>query len=217
MKAGGNRVLWDIGAGLGANATRLQGMGYDVFCVEPSPAAVNAMRSNGLTAFSGTLEEMHFPDSSITALGLFDVIEHLSQPDVLLREALRVLEPGGRLLITVPALPVLWSEEDEFAGHHIRFTKRSLDELAAECGFTRLSHQYIFGALALAAMVSRTIPYRLGIRRSETTLREQMRRQLNPPKAIDIALRKTLDLETAMALRLSLPLGSSIFAVWIKQ
>ena len=52
----GDQTLWDIGAGLGANASRLKKLGFEVLCVEPDSRAVISMREKGLITFAGTLE-----------------------------------------------------------------------------------------------------------------------------------------------------------------
>ena len=213
----GDQTLWDIGAGLGANASRLKKLGFEVLCVEPDLRAVISMREKGLIAFAGTLEQMQFPTGSLSAIGLFDVLEHLREPATLLTEAHRVLAPGGRVHITVPALQILWSEEDEFAGHELRYTKASLSRLAHRNGFKESTSEYLFGSLAIAAVVTRTLPYRLHIRRTEVQVRNQMLKQLNPSAMIQSALRKILATELALSKKFQLPFGSSIFATWVKD
>ncbi|MFM8154868.1 MAG: class I SAM-dependent methyltransferase [Actinomycetes bacterium] len=216
LRESGDQTLWDIGAGLGANASRLNELGFEVLCVEPDLRATVSMRENGLVAFAGTLEQMKFPTGSLNAIGLFDVLEHLREPATLLAEVHRVLAPHGRLLITVPALPILWSEEDEFAGHELRYTRDKLSRLAFNTGFREVTSEFLFGSLAIAALMSRTVPYRLGIRRSEAQVRNQMLKQLNPSPLVQSVLRKILATESALAKQIRLPFGSSIFATWTK-
>lgn len=63
-----------------------------------------------------------------------DVLEHL-EPPRLLAEARRLLAPGGRLLLSVPAFASLWSARDERAGHKKRYRRRLLEAELAESGF----------------------------------------------------------------------------------
>src|SRR5258708_37519722 len=46
--------------------------------------------------------QLPFPDESFDTVVLGEIIEHLTQPERVLREAKRVLRHGGRVIITVP-------------------------------------------------------------------------------------------------------------------
>jgi hypothetical protein len=108
LKREGVACLWDIGAGTGSMATRLSQAGIDVVAVEPFKAGAEASARPGVTSFCGTLQDVRLPDACLPAIGLFDVLEHLEHPEELLKEAHRVLQPDGILLVTVPALRWLW-------------------------------------------------------------------------------------------------------------
>src|SRR5262245_3698842 len=68
------------------------------------------------------------------ALTMLDLLEHVDD-DAALTEARRVLRPGGLLLVSVPALPSMWSYRDEAAGHLRRYSKRALLDRLHEHGF----------------------------------------------------------------------------------
>lgn len=57
---------------------------------------------------------------------LFDVIEHVPEPRLLVAAALAHLRPGGSLLVNVPALQALSSAYDVAAGHLRRYSRRTL-------------------------------------------------------------------------------------------
>src|SRR4029079_14886838 len=57
---------------------------------------------------------------------LLDVLEHIADDVAALAAARRALRPGGHLLVTVPALPWLWSRHDEANHHHRRYLPRGL-------------------------------------------------------------------------------------------
>ena len=70
-----------------------------------------------------------FADSSFDAAFLLDVVEHLADPRSLVGEIGRLLEPGGAVVVMVPAGPGLWSYWDEMHGHRRRYTRQDLAAL----------------------------------------------------------------------------------------
>jgi SAM-dependent methyltransferase len=72
---------------------------------------------------------VHLPcgSESFDVVLLLDVLEHVDDVSAL-REASRVLSPGGFLFLSVPAFPRLWSYRDEDAGHRRRYTRTSLEQ-----------------------------------------------------------------------------------------
>lgn len=206
--------LWDIGAGTGSMAVRLAGAGIDVVAVEPLKAGAEASARQGITSFCGTLGDLQLPDGCLPAIGMFDVLEHLERPEELLREAHRVLQPDGILVVTVPALKWLWGDEDDVAGHYRRYRKPSLDETVCSEAFQPLASQYLFASLIPAAALLRALPYRLGRRKSEADVLANMKRQLNTPAPVDRAMRWLLGVEAALSKNIPLPAGLSIAAVF---
>ncbi|MGC4117212.1 MAG: bifunctional glycosyltransferase/class I SAM-dependent methyltransferase [Myxococcales bacterium] len=67
---------------------------------------------------------------------LSNVLEHIADDRAAVLNFKSVLEPGGRLVILVPANPALFGSMDEAVGHFRRYTKRALSELLTGCGFT---------------------------------------------------------------------------------
>jgi SAM-dependent methyltransferase len=55
-----------------------------------------------------------------------NVLEHIEDDRRAVRNMLRVLAAGGRLLLLVPALPSLFNDLDRIAGHQRRYTKATL-------------------------------------------------------------------------------------------
>jgi SAM-dependent methyltransferase len=82
---------------------------------------------------------------------LLAVIEHLREPEPVLREALRILAPGGTLVMTWPSAavdPMLWvltrvglvKHELGFDQHQPRFPVRVLRETLMRIGFGEITH-----------------------------------------------------------------------------
>jgi len=214
MKQAAVTSLWDIGAGTGSMAGRLAQAGIDVVAVEPLKAGAEASARHGITSFCGTLEDLKLPDHCLPAIGLFDALEHLERPEELLKEAHRVLQPDGILVVTVPALRWLWGDEDDIAGHFRRYRKPSLDKTICASAFDPLASHYLFASLIPAAALLRALPYSLGRRKSEADVLANMKRQLNTPVPIDRGMRWLLRAERALSKTIPLPAGLSIVATF---
>lgn len=78
-----------------------------------------------------------------------DVLEHLDDDASALAEAARVLRPGGRIVITAPAWPLLWSEHDVALGHRRRYRRGELSRQVEAAGL-RVERATYFNALLFA-------------------------------------------------------------------
>jgi SAM-dependent methyltransferase len=210
-------VLWEVGAGTGAMAHRLTDFVAEVVTVEPLAEGARSSASLGLPAFCGTLEDLHLPTGSLAAVGVFDVLEHLDSPGSLLTEIDRVLQPGGHLFVTVPALPWLWGDEDDAASHKRRYTKSTLRAELSAAHFTALRTTYLFASLVPPAAVLRAAPYRLGRRSSKEAVLNRMKSQLDTDPRIDHLARAVLQTESKVARHLALPFGLSLMGVFRKR
>lgn len=160
----------DIGGGNGYVARSLQEDGLDVVLVEPGLDGVrNAAKRGVKTVVWSTLEDAEFLPGALSAAGLFDVLEHVANDERFLSRLNRLQPPGGRLYLTVPAGPALWSREDALAGHYRRYTLATLAGVVQRAGYTVEFGTYFFQFLWLPVLLARALPYRLGLgRRRET-------------------------------------------------
>ena len=160
-----------------------------------------APSGDGIVRIQGDVTRVPLAGGRFRLAVALDVLEHVD-PDAFLAEAARLVAPGGRLLLSVPALPALWSELDEAAGHRCRYTR---SRLAAELGRAgwALEH-WTHYQLALLPLVwlTRKSPWR----RARTTER-------HPPRVLGRALGAVNALEVRLFGRRRLPAGSSLVAV----
>ena len=64
----------------------------------------------------GSAEALPFADEAFDVVAAFDVVEHCEDDALAVSELARVLAPGGRMLLSVPAYQWAWSDHDVRAG-----------------------------------------------------------------------------------------------------
>ena len=204
----GARIL-DAGCGSGRNMIELRRHGT-VTGVELSEASVEIARSRGAgEVVAGSVLEMPFPDASFDFAVSLDVIEHLEDDLGALRELRRVIAPGGRLLLTVPAYQWLWSGHDEINHHHRRYTRRSLKRVAEAAGWKQARTTYFNSLLLPVAIVLRVLD-RFNTKTTESSLDLWV-----PPGPLNWLLERPLALEAAMIARGGrIPAGLSLLSVF---
>ena len=153
-------TLYDLGGGNGFVSRALVDAGHPAVLVEPVEEAVRTAYDRGLRpVVCSTLESAGFPEGSLPAVGMFDVLEHLDDDLGLLRQLHALLVPGGRLYLTVPKHPGLWSAHDDESGHQRRYTTASLRQVVTDAGFVVERETSLFSVL-LAPMALRRLLHR---------------------------------------------------------
>ena len=200
-------AILDAGCGTGGVlielARRGAAAGVDA---SPESAAVAAERVPDADVRVADAAALPFDRGSFDLVCCLDVIEHVDDDRAVLRELRRVARHHGRMLLTVPALPSLWSGHDVAAGHRRRYRRGTLLAAARDAGWVveRTTH---FNTLLLpAAAVMRLTDRRPARARSHL---DRGPGRLQP--AVGTAMRFE-----ARALRagLRLPLGLSLLATF---
>jgi len=201
-------TIWDVGSGAGSVSRHLLDHGVASVPVEPSIHGAVEAASRGLTCVSADLADLRLPTESIEAVGMFDVLEHLDSRSSMLGEIHRVLVPGGKVFLTVPAIPSLWSSADDSAGHKLRYTRRTLRRELTNAGFHVMHVGYFFALPVVPLFFIRAIPYKLGKRSlvSDAKLLQQ-----------DPGLPARLLTRVELLLAGRTPVGSSLLAVAEKR
>src|SRR6266704_7168255 len=146
------RIL-DVGCGTGANLQLLSKFGV-AEGVDVSTEALEFCRARGLSRVKqGAAESLPYEDAQFDLVTGLDVVEHLDDDVAGLSEMFRVLRPGGRALLFVPAFMFLWGVQDDISHHRRRYTLAELKERLGAAGLTveRASYANItfFGPILL--------------------------------------------------------------------
>lgn len=93
----------ELGCAHGSFVALMQQAGYSTSGIEMSPWVVDfAEKTFGIRVALGPVEEAGLPDGELDAIVLMDVLEHLPDPLGTMKHCLRLLKPGGFLLVQTP-------------------------------------------------------------------------------------------------------------------
>lgn len=156
--------ILDLGCGTGGfmdqlkdclSARRTRGM-------DASPSALSACREKGLDVeYIDFAEPPPAPEKIYDIVTAMDVLEHLVDDTSLIQTAYRCLHGGGYLLVSVPALPWLYSSWDKELGHCRRYTRAGLLKLFSDAEWDIIRCSYAFSFVLLPSIFRRLLgrPY----------------------------------------------------------
>lgn len=133
---GTGKTALDAGCGTGFYSRILLDRGFTVDAFDLSNYAINNIAKN----LSPEHNERFFPEVSdvfsyrpkhapYSIIILSEVLEHLNEDYMALKNIASLLSDNGFLIITVPTGPELYSADDELSGHVRRYTKSELNQL----------------------------------------------------------------------------------------
>ena len=154
----------DAGCGTGGLLAALAAQRPDLqlFGVEwAAMAASRAAAKSGARVVRGSVNALPFADASFAAILSADVLCHAAvQPEIALAELRRVLRPGGRLLVNMPAFGWLMSDHDRQVHNARRVNARALHAMLEQAGFTGIRTRYWNGLLLPLMVARRKLPMR---------------------------------------------------------
>jgi SAM-dependent methyltransferase len=198
------RIL-EVGCGTGHNFQMLRTFGrLDAVELDSAARAIasrrlgHAVMDSPLPQLTGV--EMHAYD----LIAVLDVLEHLDEDRAALVSLAARLKPAGRILITVPAHPWMWSAHDEVNHHKRRYTRRTLAAAVSDAGL-KLETMRWFNSLLFPLAAAARLAGRI-------TGREDSDDKL-PPAPVNLLFEKIFGLERYAIGRVPLPPGVSLAAI----
>jgi SAM-dependent methyltransferase len=169
---------------------------------------LTAERNTGAHLAQASVHELPFVDGSFDFVLSLDVWSHAGIDDALAaHEAHRVLRPGGKLILNLAAFEFLKGAHDCATDVDRRYTRRQVQALLEGANFVIERLTYWNAAftppIALLRWLSRMRLHR-----------EEPRSDFRPlPRFVNTTLKRVAALELTASRHLSLPFGSSLFAV----
>jgi SAM-dependent methyltransferase len=180
-----SNTIVDVGGGNGFVSAHLASKGIETILFEPGIQGIKNAHRRGLNnlicaPFNGSA----VINGSVPAIGLFDVLEHMEKEVVFLQDMHKALIPNGMLYVTVPAHNVLWSDEDEVAGHFRRYSRKNLRKTLEDNGFSVVFISHFFRMLSPAIFMIRSLPYKMGGKKN-IQKNDNSNKEFVVPSAID--------------------------------
>jgi SAM-dependent methyltransferase len=197
--------LLEIGCGTGHNLPMLGEFGQvDALEVDPIARGM-AEKRLGRTVLSSPLPALEgVPDDTYDMVAALDVVEHIPDDIAALEGIARVLKPGGKLLMTVPAHQWMWSAHDVVNHHQRRYSKG---------GFKRLVYNSPLKLEAIGYLNSLLFPLAMAQRLASKITGKEDANLAPPAEPINQVLERVFALERRVIGRIPLPPGLSLFAV----
>jgi len=198
--------ILEIGCGNGGNLELLAHYG-NVYAVEMDDGARSLSDRRGIASVEkGFLpDDIPFDNKQFDIITIFDVLEHIENDLAALTAIHSRLKTDGRLILTVPAYPFLWSELDLVNHHKRRYLRTRLNKLFHQAGFIVLYSTYFNTLLLPVILAARAVNKIIGNRKF---IDAKM-----PSEIVNSALTRIFYSERTVMPAISLPFGLSILVV----
>lgn len=209
-RPGAALTILDIGPGSGVNLPILAPRG-SVTVLDFDTGSLQACgRAGAARLVRGDAVTPPLAPQSFDLICALDVLEHLDDDARALAAWRTLLRPQGRLLLSVPALRMLWGRQDVLSQHRRRYRRGELRARMVGAGL-QIDRLTYFNSLLLPPIAAARLLMRPFLGKSVAKGRSDL--AVRAPFGLDGLLRRTFALESRWLPRHDLPLGVSLLAV----
>jgi SAM-dependent methyltransferase len=198
-------LLIDVGVGTGRFLAEMRGRCRLLGC-DPSPVALRMASSRAGNVVASSIAAIPIRPAQAKVVTALDVIEHVEDHRACLEELIRIVRPGGLIVINVPAFQALWSDWDVSLGHKRRYVKRTFLALVDPAKVTVLRCTYTSFFVFFPILLYRFLRSRFGLFRG-SRMEDRV-----PPRLLNKLL-YALYVWPAMVRWFAPPWGSSLFVI----
>lgn len=200
------RVI-DVGCGVGSNLRLLQSMRSKLVGIDSEMYSLLHTKKSlsAVPLVNADVMKLPIKTDCVDLILASDILEHLDEDTIGIREIYRTLKREGKVIFTVPAFRSLWGVQDIVGMHRRRYSKKELIRKIEGEGFKILRSSYFNFFLFFPILIGRRIIYLLG-------LRIESENEINFP-LINFFLKMVFSIEPHYLKFFSFPFGVSIYCI----
>ena len=206
-----NSLVIDAGCGVGSNLSLLESLGFKVIGVDSEFYSLSLFkkRLSEVSLVNGDLMNLPFKSNSIGLVIATDILEHLNEDTIGIKEIYRTMKREGEAIITVPAFRFLWGVQDVVGMHKRRYSRKEFIRKMEQEGFKILRSSYFNFFLFFPILMARRMIHLMG-------LRIESENEINSP-LVNFFLKAVFSLEIYILKYFSFPFGVSVFCIAQKK
>lgn len=200
--------ILNLGAGTGDDLEILNRFG-EVYLIDIDKRALDLV-PEGLCKEKKVCDacELRYPNNFFDVVVSFDVLEHIENDKIAIKEVRRVLKKRGYFIFSVPSFPSLYGSHDKALNHKRRYSKKQLRKLLSNFKIVKISYWnfFLFAPLAFIRILNKnSLP------------KVDSQRKFPLPKFFDNLLYTILKIENSLIKKnFFLPVGLSLVGIFRK-
>lgn len=150
-----NLMILEVGCGSGIVTDYLKEQKWNILGVDPGTPTKGSEQRHYITYAKEANDLPENTRKDIKVLALFDVLEHIPDPENFLSQLIQEFSNSTTIIVTVPARHELWTNFDDYYGHFRRYSLSELETQLTKTGLKKIFSGYFFHFLYLGIFLSK--------------------------------------------------------------